>query len=90
MKTVRHAVTTAGRLTSLLLVSCTLAGHSCNAFVSPAAVSWSRTTADSTTHASIGARGGWRTAAATTGLHAGAGDVVADEAVLAKFKRLQV
>lgn len=91
MKTIRGAVKTAGRLASLLLVSCTLARHSCTAFISPAAVSWPRT-ADSTAHAAIGASGCWTTAvaAATAGLRAGAGDVLGEEAVLAKFKRLQV
>lgn len=91
MKTTRGAVPAARRLASLVLVSCTLARHSCNAFVSfvsPAASS--PRTADNTAHAANGVGGCWTTAAAASGLRAGAGDVVGEEAVLAKFKRLQV
>lgn len=59
---------------ALVVVVCALASRSCTAFISPTG-SYS---ADNRCHA------------ATSGLRAGAVDVLGEDLVLAKFKRLQV
>lgn len=58
-----------------VVVLCALASRSCKAFLSPAAGSYSPEN---------------RYHAATSGLRAGAVDVLGEDLVLAKFKRLQV